>query len=75
MIMLSGNSKTQQKGPTFPEVYPNGEWQIVRQYIFGSNVSVSGMSMACHPFTQVTTRKDGIDIQRSTEYKVTDASS
>jgi len=31
--------------------------------------------MTCHPFTQVTTRKNGIDIHRGTKYKVTDASS
>lgn len=33
------------------------------------------ISVACHPFTQVTTCKDGINIHRSAEYKVTDASS
>jgi len=31
--------------------------------------------MACHPFAQVTTREDGINIHHSTEYEVTDASS
>jgi hypothetical protein len=31
--------------------------------------------MACHPFAQVTTRKDGINIHHSTEYKVTNGSS
>jgi hypothetical protein len=31
--------------------------------------------MACHPLARVSTRKDGLNIHRGTEYKVANGSS
>lgn len=63
--------KPQKKGSTFSRILDRQSTTIIqyRPQTFGS------ASMACHPFTRVTTRKDSIDIHHSTKYKVTDAGS